>query len=58
MWYESKGKPNIISLEESESGETTSKLIREITEELSVTIPNTVEYIGTFQHNRTEKKKE
>jgi hypothetical protein len=42
----SKGKPNIISLEKTEKATT---LIREIAEELSVTIiPNTAEYIGTF----------
>jgi hypothetical protein len=54
----SKGKPNIISLENGKSGESDEQtLIREIAECVTI-IPNTAEYIGTFQHNRTEKKKE
>jgi hypothetical protein len=56
----SKGKPNIISLEENESGESDEQtLIREIAEELSVTIiPNTAEYIGTFSAQSDGEKKE
>jgi hypothetical protein len=54
-----KGKPNIISWRKT--GKRRKRRANAYTRNsrgIVTIIPNTAEYIGTFQHNRTEKKKE